>query len=179
MKFATLVWRNLRRSPRRTILTMLAIALAAFTYSSLSSLPNVARRMLNTPDSARRIVVMSDSGFFNRLPDSYKPKILAAPHVVAASGLVYFGGVYHSPSDQLGIAVDADQAELMWPDWGVTPVPSRSCSAILLSRGSGVSACGHRWRPAAFLLSLRCVRGSRACSIRRAAPTTMTARPAG
>jgi hypothetical protein len=24
--------------------------------------------MLNTPDSARRIVVMSDSGFFNRLP---------------------------------------------------------------------------------------------------------------
>src|ERR1035437_1454906 len=68
VKFATLVWRNLRRSPRRTILTMLAIALAAFTYSSLSSLPNDARRMLNTPDSARRIVVMSDSGFFNRLP---------------------------------------------------------------------------------------------------------------
>ncbi len=70
MKFAMLVWRNLRRSPRRTILTVLAIALAAFTYSSLSSLPNVARRMLNTPDSARRIVVMTDSGFFNRLPDS-------------------------------------------------------------------------------------------------------------
>ena len=122
MKFATLVWRNLRRSPRRTILTVLAIALAAFTYSSLSSLPNVTRQMLSTPDSARRIVVMSGSGFFNRLPDSYKRKILAAPHVIAASGLVYFGGVYRSPSDQLGIAVDADQAELMWPDWGVTSV---------------------------------------------------------
>ena len=122
MKFAMLVWRNLRRSPRRTILTVLAIALAAFTYSSLSSLPNVTRQMLSTPDSARRIVVMSDSGFFNRLPDSYKRKILAAPHVVAASGMVYFGGVYRSPSDQLGIAVDADQAELMWPDWGVTSV---------------------------------------------------------
>ncbi|HEY6419842.1 MAG TPA: ABC transporter permease [Candidatus Binataceae bacterium] len=121
MKFAMLVWRNLRRSPRRTVLTTLAIALAAFTYSSLSSLPNVTRRMLSTPDSARRIAVMSASGFFNPLPDSYKRKILAAPHVVAASGLVYFGGVYRSPSDQLGIAVDADQAELMWPDWGVTP----------------------------------------------------------
>ncbi len=122
MKFAMLVWRNLRRGPRRTILTVLAIALAAFTYSSLSSLPNVTRQMLSTPDSARRIVVMSDSGFFNRLPNSYKRKILAAPHVIAASGLVYFGGVYRSPSDQLGIAVDADQAELMWPDWGVTSV---------------------------------------------------------
>jgi putative ABC transport system permease protein len=119
-KFAMLVWRNLRRSPRRTILTVLAIALAAFTYSSLSSLPNVTRQMLSTPDSARRIVVMSDSGFFNRLPDSYQRKILSLPHVVAASGMVYFGGVYRSPSDQLGIAVDADQAELMWPDWGVT-----------------------------------------------------------
>ena len=72
MKFATLVWRNLRRSPRRTILTILAIALAAFTYSSLSSLPNIIRATLSTPDSARRIVVTSDSGFFNRLPDSYK-----------------------------------------------------------------------------------------------------------
>ncbi len=121
-KFGMLVWRNLRRSPRRTILTVLAIALAAFTYSSLSSLPNVTRQMLSTPDSARRIVVMSESGFFNRLPDSYQRKILGVPHVVAASGLVYFGGVYRSPSDQLGIAVDADQAELMWPDWGVTSV---------------------------------------------------------
>ena len=120
VKFATLVWRNLRRSPRRTILTIMAIALAAFTYSSLSSLPNIMRATLSTPDSARRIVVTSDSGFFNRLPDSYKAKILGAPHVVAASGLVYFGGVYRSPSDQLGIAVDADQAELMWPDWGLT-----------------------------------------------------------
>jgi len=122
VKFAMLVWRNLRRSPRRTILTVLAIALAAFTYSSLSSLPNVTRQMLSTPDSARRIVVMSDSGFFNRLPDSYQRKILGVPHVVAASGMVYFGGVYRGPSDQLGIAVDADQAELMWPDWGVTSV---------------------------------------------------------
>ena len=122
MKFATLVWRNLRRSPRRTILTIMAIALAAFTYSSLSSLPNIMRATLSTPDSARRIVVTSDSGFFNRLPDSYKAKILGVPHVVAASGLVYFGGVYRSPSDQLGIAVDADQAELMWPDWGLTSV---------------------------------------------------------
>jgi putative ABC transport system permease protein len=118
-KFAMLVWRNLRRSPRRTILTILAIALAAFTYSSLSSLPNIMRATLSTPDSARRIIVTSDAGFFNRLPDSYKPKILAVPHVVAVSGLVYFGGVYRSPSDQLGVAVDADQAELMWPDWGV------------------------------------------------------------
>jgi putative ABC transport system permease protein len=98
----------------------LAIALAAFTYSSLSSLPNVLRRTLSTPASARRLVVTSDAGFFNRLPDSYKRKILAAPHVVAASGFVYFGGNYHGPSDQLGVAVDADQAELMWPDWGIT-----------------------------------------------------------
>jgi putative ABC transport system permease protein len=104
------------------MLTTLAIALAAFTYSSLASLPNVTRRMLSTPASARRIVVMSEAGFFNRLPDSYKQKILAVPHVVATAGMVYFGGVYRDPSDQLGIAVDADQAELMWPDWGVNSV---------------------------------------------------------
>lgn len=51
VKFASLVWRKLRHSPRRTILTILAIALAAFPYSSLSSLPTIIRGTLSTPDS--------------------------------------------------------------------------------------------------------------------------------
>jgi putative ABC transport system permease protein len=121
MKFAVIVWRNLRRSRRRSLLTIVAISLAAFTYSSLAGLPSVTRRLFSTPASARRVVVTNTSGFFYSLPAAYRAKILAVPHVVATSAFVYFGGIYREPSDQLGVAVDSDQAELMWPDWGVTP----------------------------------------------------------
>jgi putative ABC transport system permease protein len=119
--FATLLWRNLIRNPRRTILTTVAISLAAFTYSSLAGLPYVTKHLLATPDSARRIVTTNASGFFYSLPEAYRRKIAAIPHVAATSGMVYFGGIYRDPSDQLGLAVDADQADTMWPDWGITP----------------------------------------------------------
>ncbi len=118
--FALLLWRNLLRNPRRTILTTVAISLAAFTYSSLAGLPHLTRRLLATPDSARRIVSTNASGFFYSLPEAYRRKIATIPHVVATSGFVFFGGIYRGPGDQLGVAVDADQAETMWPDWGIT-----------------------------------------------------------
>jgi putative ABC transport system permease protein len=118
--FAVLLFKNLRRSPRRTILTTLAIALAAFTYSSLAGLPYLTTQLFATPDSARRIVATNASGFFYGLPAAYRGKIAEIPHVLATSGFVYFGGNYRGPSDQLGVAIDADQADTMWPDWGFT-----------------------------------------------------------
>jgi putative ABC transport system permease protein len=118
--FATLLLRNLIRNPRRTILTAVAISLAAFTYSSLAALPYLTNQLFATPDSARRIVSTNASGFFYSLPAAYRREIAAIPHVVATSGFVYFGGMYRDPSDQLGVAVDADQADTMWPDWGIT-----------------------------------------------------------
>ncbi len=120
MKFASLIWKNIGRNRRRSALTVGAIALAAFTYCSLAGLPSLTRRLFSTPASARRVVVTNASGFFYSLPAAYRAKIQALRHVTAASGFVYFGGIYRQPSDQLGVAVDADQAELMWPDWGVT-----------------------------------------------------------
>jgi len=118
--FATLLWRNLIRNPRRTILTTAAISLAAFTYSSLAGLPYVTNHLLATPDSGRRVVATNASGFFYSLPEAYRRKIAAIPHVLATSGMMYLGGIYREPSDQLGLAVDADQADTMWPDWGIT-----------------------------------------------------------
>ena len=121
MKYATLVLRNLTRNTRRTVLTVLAVGLAVFTYTTLAGLPYLAKHLVSTPASARRIVSMNKSGFFFPLPEAYRRKILGIPHVAAVSGLAYFGGRYRSPSDQLGIAIDADAAETLWPDWGLTP----------------------------------------------------------
>ncbi len=120
MKYARLVLRNLARNTRRTVLTVFAVGLAVFTYTTLAGLPYLAKHLVSTPASARRIVSMNKSGFVFPLPEAYRRKILGIPHVAAVSGLAYFGGRYRSPSDQLGIAVDADAAETLWPDWGLT-----------------------------------------------------------
>jgi putative ABC transport system permease protein len=120
MKYAPLILRNLLRNRRRTLLTALAIGLAIFTYTSLSSLPYVISHVVTTPRSARRIVSINQAGFFFLLPESYERKIASIRGVVAVSGIAYFGGIYHSPSDQLGVAVDADAVEAIWPDWGIT-----------------------------------------------------------
>jgi putative ABC transport system permease protein len=53
------------------------------------------------------------------LPEAYKSKIAATPHVVAVVPDVFFGGIYHEVSDQFpNIAVDPEQIDVMWPDWG-------------------------------------------------------------
>lgn len=120
VKYAWLVLRNLSRNRRRTGLTIFAIALAVFTYSTLASLPYLAAHLVSSPTAERRLVAMNKSGFFYPLPATYRRKIEAIPHVEAVTGLTYFGGIYRSPSDQIGIAVDADAAGPMWPDWGIT-----------------------------------------------------------
>ena len=121
MKYARLVLRNLSRNVRRTTLTIFAIALAVFTYSTLASLPYLAAHLVSSPTSARRLVSMNKSGFFYSLPAAHRQKIEAIPHIEAVSALTYFGGIYRSPSDQIGMAVDADTAGTLWPDWGITP----------------------------------------------------------
>jgi putative ABC transport system permease protein len=121
MKYAQLVLRNLSRNIRRTGLTIFAVALAVFTYSTLASLPYLATHLVSSPASERRLVAMNKSGFFYPLPAAYRQKIEAIPHIEAVSAITYFGGIYRSPSDQIGIAIDADAAGAIWPDWGITP----------------------------------------------------------
>jgi putative ABC transport system permease protein len=129
MKYARLVLRNLSRNIRRTGLTIFAVALAVFTYSTLASLPYLATHLVSSPASERRLVAMNKSGFFYPLPAAYRQKIEAIPHIEAVSAITYFGGIYRSPSDQIGIAIDADAAGAIWPDWGIAPG-----SAALLQR---------------------------------------------
>jgi putative ABC transport system permease protein len=56
------------------------------------------------------------------LPEAYKTKISATPHVVAVTPDNFFGGIFHEISDQFpNIAVDPENVDVMWPDWGFSP----------------------------------------------------------
>ncbi|HVA77937.1 MAG TPA: FtsX-like permease family protein [Candidatus Binataceae bacterium] len=121
MKYVALVLKNLLRSKRRTILTIFSIAVSLFIFSALVSLPTVADQILSDSASSVRIACHNKAGLTYSMPEAYKQRIVATPHVVAVTPESWFGGVYHEVSDQFpNLAVDPETAEAMWPDWGVS-----------------------------------------------------------
>jgi len=122
MKFARLVFRNLLRNRRRTILTALSIAVSMFVFSALVALPAVVERITAAQGSSLRLVCHSKAGLSYSLPEAYLARIAESPHVVAALGWMFFGGIYRDVHDQFpNFAVDHEHVDLIWPDWKLSP----------------------------------------------------------
>jgi putative ABC transport system permease protein len=121
MKYFALVFKNLMRSKRRTLLTVLSIAVSLFIFSALVSLPTVANKILGDTASSTRIASHNKAGLTYNIPIAYKQRIAAVPHVEAVVAESWFGGIYHEVSDQFpNLAVDPEQVDVMWPDWGIS-----------------------------------------------------------
>jgi putative ABC transport system permease protein len=111
--------RNLERNRRRNLLTMLSIAVSLFIFSALASLPDVINQVTLTNPS-QRLVCANKAGVFYPLPQSYRRSILALPHVMAAVGETYFGGMYQDAHDQLAAtSLDIDQLTDVYPDFEI------------------------------------------------------------
>ena len=122
MKYLGLVFKNLFRNKRRTALTVFSIAVSLFIFSALVSLPTVANQILADTASSARIVTHNKSGLTYSIPIAYRQKIAIMPHVVATSSQSWFGGILHDVTDQFpNMAMDHEQADIMFPDWGLTP----------------------------------------------------------
>src|SRR5256886_6496997 len=137
-KYLTLIFKNLRRSKRRTILTILSIAVSLFIFSVLVSLPSFANQFLADTASSVRILCRTKMGLGYPLPIAYKLKIATIPHVVAVAPLVIYGGIYHEASDQFpSVATEAEEID-MWSDWGFTGVDEfkKIKTACLVAQGT-------------------------------------------
>jgi len=122
MKFAILVLKNLTRSKRRTILTVLSIAVSLFIFSALVSMPAVANRFLADSASNTRLACHNKAGITYGIPEAYRQRITATPHVTAVTTQSWFGGIYHDVSDQFpNTSVDPEMVGEMWSDWDISP----------------------------------------------------------
>ena len=122
MEYAPLVFKNLFRNRRRTILTTISIAISLFIFSALVSLPTFANQVLADTASSVRIACRTKMGLAYPLPEAYRTKIATTPHVVAVVPDNFFGGIYHEVSDEFpSIAMDPVQIAQMFPDWGISP----------------------------------------------------------
>jgi putative ABC transport system permease protein len=121
MKWLTLILKNLRRNRRRSILTVLSLTVSLFIFCALASVPVVANQILADSASSLRIACHNKAGLAYALPQAYKRAIAGTPHVVAVVPESWFGGVYHEVKDQFpNLAVDPEQIDVMWPDWGMS-----------------------------------------------------------
>lgn len=122
MKYAGLVWKNLARNKRRTILTILSIAVSLFIFAVLVSMPSLANQVLAAQSSSLRVVCHNKAGLTYPMPEAHERRIAAAPHVAAIVAQSWFGGIYHEPTDQFpNFAVEHQQIDQVWPDWGIAP----------------------------------------------------------
>jgi len=98
VRYLPLVWANLMRHKRRTVLTTASVALALFLFASLRSVVTTLRAN-GEVGSESRMIVQSAKAITFFLPMSDRERLLALPGVQAVSWALWFGGVYRDPKD--------------------------------------------------------------------------------
>lgn len=122
MKFLPIVFRNLLRNRRRTILTVLSIALSIFMFAALMSLPAVVNQLLRDSVSSQHLIVSNKAGYLYLLPASYGNTLRTMPHIDAMSGELATIAKYQDSSDQIPV-MGLDPAALrdIFSDWRIRP----------------------------------------------------------
>jgi putative ABC transport system permease protein len=131
MRYLSLVLRNLTRNKRRTILTTLSIGVSVFIFASLISLPGLLNQILRDRANSRRLITHSKASLFYMLPESYRRRIEAVPHVEAVASYSVFMATYRDPRVQLGVlAVDDDHIHEIFPDWEISAATEHEFQSI-------------------------------------------------
>ena len=94
-----LVLRNVTRNLRRTILTILSIAVSIFIFAGLTSLPSLVNQILRERATSQRLVVYNKGGYFHTLPSAYAHRIESMKHVGRVIGESIFLATYRNPND--------------------------------------------------------------------------------
>ncbi|HVS65523.1 MAG TPA: FtsX-like permease family protein [Thermoanaerobaculia bacterium] len=88
-----LVWRNLMRNKRRTILTIGSVAIAIFLLTLLAAVLQ-AMTEVEDPTGASRLVARNRISLTFQLPEAYGQRLASIPDVEAVTPLDWFQGRY-------------------------------------------------------------------------------------
>jgi putative ABC transport system permease protein len=124
MKYLRLIFRNVLRNRRRTILTVLSITMSLFLISTLKTLLDELENPPSTPESAKRVVTRHKVSLAVMMPIAYREKIRSLPGVEDISAYQWFGGIYKDPANFFAqFAVDADRLFELYPEYKIDDPP--------------------------------------------------------
>ncbi len=120
MKLLPLIFRNLLRNRRRTLLTVLSIAVSVFMFGALMSLPTLVDEILRDRANSVRIITYAKTGLSYPLPAAYAARVARLRHIEAVTGESVFASTYRDPKDFVpAVAMDPRQIEALFPDWDI------------------------------------------------------------
>jgi len=97
VRFLHLILRSLLRSRRRTLLTILSLAVSVFLVAVLQGILGTLDGFAHNPDASSRVAVRHKTSLANLLPLRYEDWIRQQPEVDAVIAMQWFGGVYQDP----------------------------------------------------------------------------------
>ena len=98
MKFAHLIWSNLRRKKLRTSLTLLSVMVAFILFGLLAAIQQALVGGVQMAN-ADRLIVRHKVSIIQLLPESYKARMDRIPGVDFATHQTWFGGIYQDPKN--------------------------------------------------------------------------------
>jgi putative ABC transport system permease protein len=98
MKFAHLIWSNLKRKKLRTFLTLLSILVAFVLFGLLMAIKQALSGGVQLA-GADRLIVRDKVSIIQFLPESYKARMERIPGVSLATHQTWFGGIYQDPKN--------------------------------------------------------------------------------
>jgi putative ABC transport system permease protein len=121
MKFVGLVLKSAKRSKRRTLLTVMSVAIAVFLFAALRAVIDGFNAGAAASSSTRIVTIRSTSLIFS-MPTSHTEAIKATPGVQDLTWANWFGGIYKDPNNFFAnFAVDPESYLRMYPEVVLTP----------------------------------------------------------
>ena len=135
MKFLPMILANLGRHKRRTVLTILSVALALFLFASLRSVVTTLNGGAEV-SSASRMIVQNASAIVFTLPQSYANQIKNVPHVQAVTWENWFGGKYGDGKKFFAqFAIEPESFLKMYPEMGIS---AEDAQAFMRERSAAI-----------------------------------------
>jgi putative ABC transport system permease protein len=121
MKFIGLVLKSAKRSKRRTLLTVMSVAIAVFLFAALRAVLDGFNAGAEAASSTRLVTIRSTSLMF-QMPISHFEPIKNTPGVRDVTWASWFGGIYKDPKNFFGqIAIEPESYLRMYPEILLTP----------------------------------------------------------
>jgi putative ABC transport system permease protein len=120
MRLLRLVWRNLRRSSRRTLLTALTVALSTFIFVLLISIPGSIDRIVQDSSRTLRLIVINRSLPFYGIPARYCDAVKQMQGAVACVAITGWPATYRDVSDQVFAVAEGLEIGDVFPDYDLS-----------------------------------------------------------